>query len=289
LGSSAGGGTPQWNCGCKNCCIAREDIQSCNRRTQSSIAVSDDEKRWILFNASPDICTQITSFSALDPSKGTIRGSAIDAVILTDGEMDHIVGLLSLREQSDLHLVCTKSVQKLLTDDFPILRALENYCTIRYSTFPFQIGSLVISAFNISEKNPRYAKTQLSKDSVIGVRITSTKTNKILVYLPCLTKITEEIKYFVEGCNCLLIDGTFWSNEEMILLGITERSAYDMGHVPINGKNGSLDWLCKLDVPHKIYIHINNTNPILLETSMERKIIDENKIKVGYDGMDILI
>ena len=121
------------------------------------------------------------------------------------------------------------------------------------------------------------------------MKVTSTKTNKILVYLPCLTIITEEVKYFVKGCDCLLIDGTFWSNDEMISLGITERNAHDMGHVPIDGKDGSLAWLCSLDVHHKIYIHINNTNPILLETSMERKIIDENKIKVGYDGMDILI
>ena len=242
-----------------------------------------------MFNASPDICAQIASFSVLSPSNETIRGSAIDAIILTDGEMDHIVGLLSLREQSDFQLVCTKSVRRLLTNDFPILMALENYCTIRYSIFPFQIGTLIVSAFNISKKNPRYAKSQLSEDSVIGVKVTSTKTNKILVYLPSLTNITDEVKYFVEGCNCLLIDGTFWSNDEMVSLGITKRNARDMGHVPINGKDGSLTWLCGLDIPHKIYTHINNTNPILLETSKERKIIDENKIKVSYDGMDILI
>ena len=124
--------------------------------------------------------------------------------------------------------------------------ALENYSTIRYSTFPIQIGTLIVSAFNISKKNPRYAKSQLSNDSVIGVKVTSTKTNKILVYLPSLTNITDEVKYFVEGCNCLLIDGTFWSNEEMVSLGITERNARDMEHVPINGKDGSLTWLCDL-------------------------------------------
>ena len=204
--------------------------------------------------------------------------------------MDHTVGLLSLREQSKLHLVCTRSIQRLLTHDFPVLRILENYCSIKYSTFPFNTNSLDISAFNVSGKKPRYAKMRANiNDLVVGVKLRSTKTNKTLVYLPCLPAVTDDIKQFVDGCDCLLVDGTFWSNQEMVSLGITKRNAADMGHVPINGKNGSLAWLRSLDIPKKIYIHINNTNPILLKTSQERKMVDEARVEVGYDGMEILI
>jgi len=225
----------------------------------------------------------------LAPIKGTIRGSAIDAVVLTDGEMDHIVGLLSLREQSNLQIVCTKSVRRLLTHDFPLLKALENYCSIHYFTFPFQTSSLAISAFNVSGRNPRYARVQAKKDSVVGIQMTSARTKKRLVYLPCMPAVTDGVKQFVEDCDCLLVDGTFWSDQEMVSLGITERTAHDMGHVPIDGKNGSLAWLRELNIPQKVYIHINNTNPILLKTSPERKTVSQARIEVGYDGMEILI
>lgn len=218
-----------------------------------------------------------------------MRGSAIDAIVLTDGEMDHVLGLLSLREQSNLKLVCTRSVRRLLTYDFPLLKTLENYCSIHYSTFPFQTSSIAISALDVSGENPRYARVQAKSESVVGIQVVSTKTNKTLVYLPCLPALTDGVKQFVERCDCLLVDGTFWSDQEMVLLGITERTAYDMGHVPIDGKNGSLAWLSELDINHKIYIHINNTNPILLKTSPERKMVNQARIKVGYDGMEILI
>lgn len=290
LGSAAGGGVPQWNCSCKNCQVERQNINSYNRRTQSSVAVNIDKRRWIILNASPDIRTQIISFSELGPAKGAIRDSAIEAIVLTDGEMDHILGLLSLREHSKLHLVCTGNIRRLLTYDFPLLKTLEKYCSIRYSTFPFYTNSLVITALDVSAKKPLYAQigSKIS-DIAVGIKLRSTKTKKIMVYLPCLPAITDNIKQFVDGCDCLLVDGTFWSNQEMISLGITKRNAYEMGHVPIEGKNGSLTWLSSLDIPKKIYIHINNTNPILLKTSKERKIVDKARIEVGYDGMEFMI
>jgi pyrroloquinoline quinone biosynthesis protein B len=218
-----------------------------------------------------------------------MRGSAIDAIVLTGGEMDHIVGLLSVREQPELQLVCTKSVRRLLTHDFPLLKALGNYCSIHYSTFPFRTSSLAISAFNLSGKTPHYARVHAKKDSVVAVQLTSTKTKETMVYIPCLPAITDGVKRFVEDCDCLLVDGTFWSDQEMVSLGITERTARDMGHIPIYGRNGSLAWLRGLDIPQKIYIHINNTNPILLRTSPERKMVSQAGIEVGYDGMEVLI
>ena len=141
------------------------------------------------------------------------------------------------------------------------------------------------------KRNPIMQRcNQRSTDLVVGIKLTSTtKTKKTLVYLPCLAAITDDVKQFVQGCDCLLVDGTFWSNQEMVSLGITKRNASDMGHVPIDGKNGSLVWLSSLDIPQKVYIHINNTNPILSKTSRERKMVDEASIEVGYDGMEILI
>lgn len=290
LGSAAGGGVPQWNCSCKNCLSARQNIDPSNKRTQSSIAVNIDKNQWILLNASPDIRTQINSFTELGPAKGTIRDSAIETIVLTDGEMDHILGLLSLREHSKLHLVCTGNIRRLLTYDFPLLKTLEKYCSIRYSTFPFHINSFIITALDVSANRPLYAKigSKIS-DIAVGIQLRSIKTKKIMVYLPCLPAITDKIKQFVDGCDCLLVDGTFWSNQEMISLGITKRNASDMGHLPIDGKNGSLAWLRGLDIPKKIYIHINNTNPILLKTSKERKMVEKARIEVGYDGMEFVI
>lgn len=212
--------------------------------------------------------------------------------------MDHILGLLSLRERSKLHLVCTRGIRRLLTHDFHLLKILQKYCSIQYSTFPFKINSIVISAFNLPGKKPLYAKMKKNDDDddlVVGVKLTSIidrdndKTMKTLVYLPCLPTITEEVTQFVKDCDCLLVDGTFWSNQELISLGITKRNAIDMGHVTIDGKNGSLVWLRSLEIPKKIYVHINNTNPILMKTSPERKMVDEARIEIGYDGMDILI
>jgi pyrroloquinoline quinone biosynthesis protein B len=285
LGSAAGGGVPQWNCSCANCRAARTSKFSSLRRTQSSIVVSADNKNWVLFNASPDLCSQAATFRSLSPGGKKLRGTAIAAVVLTDGELDHVTGLLSLREHQKLRLVCTQTVQELLNKQFPLLPVLKNYCEVRVSHFPVQIASLRISALDLGSKSPPYAPHLRRRGLVAGLRIESAK--KSVAYLPGLPAITVEVEKFIAGCDCLLLDGTFWSEREMVSPGLTKRTAGDMGHVPISGSKGTLEWLQSLKIPRKIYIHINNTNPILHNTSRERKTVARAGIEVAHDGMDI--
>lgn len=285
LGSAAGGGVPQWNCSCSNCRAARDSKLPHLRRTQSSIAVSADDKNWILFNASPDLGSQVAAFPALSPGGKKLRGTAIAAVVLTDGELDHVTGLLSLREQRKLRLVCTKTVEELLRKNFPLLPVLKNYCDVRVSDFPVQIASLRISALDFGSKSPPYAPRLKRRGLVAGLRIESGK--KSLAYLPGLPAITAEVEKFIAGCDCLLVDGTFWSEHEMVSLGLTRRTAGDMGHVPMGGPHGTLAWLQSLKIPRKIYLHINNTNPVLCATSRERKAVARAGVEVAHDGMDI--
>jgi pyrroloquinoline quinone biosynthesis protein B len=285
LGSAAGGGVPQWNCNCHNCRAARTSKKSPFRRTQSSIAVSADDKNWILFNASPDLCSQAAAFPSLTPDGNKLRGTAIAAVVLTDGELDHVTGLLSLRENKKLRLVCTKTVEELLTKNFPLLPVLKNYCDVRISNFSAKIAALRISALDFGSKSPPYAPRVKQRGLVAGLRIDSAE--KSLAYLPGLPAITVEVEKFIAGCDCLLVDGTFWSEREMVSLGLTKRSAGDMGHVPISGPHGTLEWLQSLKIPRKIYIHINNTNPILKNNSREQKMVRRAGVEISHDGMDI--
>jgi pyrroloquinoline quinone biosynthesis protein B len=285
LGSAAGGGVPQWNCSCANCRAARTSKFSSLRRTQSSIAVSADDKSWVLFNAAPDFCSQAAVFHSLSPGGKKLRGTAIAAVVLTDGELDHVTGLLSLREHRKLRLVCTQAVRELLNEKFPLLPVLKNYCEVRISHFPVRIASLSISALDLGSKSPPYAPHWKRRGLVAGLRIESAK--KRLAYLPGLPAITVEVEKFIAGCDCLLLDGTFWSEREMVAPGLTKRTAGDMGHVPIGGSQGTFKWLQSLKIPRKIYIHINNTNPILRNPSRERKMVTRAGIEVAQDGMDI--
>ena len=215
-----------------------------------------------------------------------MRGSAVQAVILTDGEMDHVAGLLSLREQKSLRLVCTSAVKNLLTREFPLLPTLEKYCQIRHSTFPVQIAGIRISALELeTKKAPPYARRPARRGEVVGLRLEA--NHKSFVYLPGLPAISKAVDKFVADCDCLLVDGTFWSEREMISLGLSKRTAQAMGHLPIDGEGGSLEWLRALKIPRKIYTHINNSNPILQKNSRERKMVEHAGIEISRDGMDI--
>jgi pyrroloquinoline quinone biosynthesis protein B len=285
LGSAAGGGVPQWNCNCFNCRQAR---RSRSFLTQSSAAVSTDGKNWLLLNASPDLVFQFASFASLTPLNHKLRGSAVQAVVLTDGEMDHVAGLLSLREQKSLRLVCTSAVKHLLTRQFPLLPALAKYCRIRHSTFPIRIAGFRLSALELETgKAPPYSCRKAQRGEVAGLRLEA--GGKCLVYLPGLPAINQAVNEFVADCDCLLVDGTFWAEREMISLGLSKRTAHQMGHVPIDGKGGSLEWLRLLKVPRKIYTHINNSNPILKKNSRERRRVENAGVEISRDGMDICL
>ena len=254
--------------------------------TQSSAAVSDDGKNWLLLNASPDLVPQFASFPPLAPARGQVRGSAVQAVILTDGEMDHVAGLLSLREQRSLRLVCTRAVKSLLTDQFPLLPVLSAYCRIRHDVFPVRIAGLRVSALELeSEKAPRYSRRAAGRGETVALRLESVRDQRSCVYLPALPAITPSLNAFVAGCDGLLVDGTFWSEREMA--GLSRRTARGMGHVPISGEGGSLEWLRRLPVPRKVYTHINNTNPILSKASRQRRRVREAGVEISFDGMSL--
>lgn len=292
LGSAAGGGFPQWNCTCPQCRAARTGSRPCVRRTQSSIAVSVDRQQWFLINASPDIQTQIESFPALHPDDG--RVVRLGAVLLTDAELDHTIGLLLLREGRGLVVHATDSAQETLDSGSGILRTFEAYCPVTRQTVEpggeVALGDgLTYSAFDVpTRKAPRFAGT-ISYGRVVGYRITDTASRRSVVYLPCVQQLTQDIVDELADCSALLIDGTCWHDDEMPRLGLADKTSTDMGHAPIQGAGGSLEVVTSLPIDRKVYIHVNNTNPILLDDSPERQHLDRLGMEVAVDGLELEI
>jgi len=292
LGAAAGGGFPQWNCGCPQCRAVRDGSRPCRARTQSSVAVSADYRRWILLNASPDIRAQIESFPALHP-RG-IRDSPLQAVLLTDAELDHTLGLLLLREADDIEIHATAAVHETLLEGTSLLQTLGAYTNVEWrlvstGTEVSLADGLSYQAFDVpTNKRARFG-TGYGEESVVGYRITDESTGRTLVYLPGAQELTASVLARLEGCTGLLFDGTCWQNDELIRLGIAGKTSREMGHLPIGGADGSLEQLAPLPIERKIYIHINNTNPILLEDAPERRIVEEYGFEVAADGLELEI
>lgn len=292
LGAAAGGGFPQWNCGCPGCQAARDGSRPCKPRTQSSIAVSDDYRRWFLFNASPDIRAQIEAFPALHPQE--VRESPLGAVLLTDGELDHTLGLLLLRESDRLEIHATEAVHETLLEGTSLLRTLGAYADVEWRRVVTGeevslTESLTYRAFEApTNKRARFG-TGEAGESVVGYRISDGRTGRTLVYLPGAQDLTASVLAELEGCSCLLFDGTCWRDDEMVRLGIAGKTARDMGHIPISGADGSLERLASLPVERKVYTHINNTNPILIDDSPERRVVEESGFEVAADGLEMEI
>ncbi|QIN80684.1 pyrroloquinoline quinone biosynthesis protein PqqB [Rubrobacter marinus] len=292
LGAAAGGGFPQWNCSCPQCRAARDGSRPCRPRTQSSVAVSADYRRWFLLNASPDIRAQIESFPALHP-RG-VRDSPVQAMLLTDAELDHTLGLLLLREAGDVEVHATAAVHETLCGGTSVLRILGAYARVEWR--PVATGvevpladGLSYQAFHVpTDKQARFG-TGEGEESVVGYRITDGRTGRALVYVPGAQRLTASVRDQLEGCSCLLFDGTCWQDDELIRLGIAGKTSRDMGHLPISGADGSLKQLAPLPIERKIYIHINNTNPILLEDAPERRIVEEHGMEVAADGLELEI
>jgi pyrroloquinoline quinone biosynthesis protein B len=179
-------------------------------------------------------------------------------------------------------------VKSLLSDSLALLPALEKCTRVQHKAFPVRIAGIKIYALALAtNKAPRYAPRFRRSGSVVGLRLESIRSKRSCVYLPGLPAITKELDKWVAGCDCLLVDGTFWSDREMISLGLSKRTARDMGHVAIDGKDGSLEWLRDLDIPRKIYTHINNSNPILRKGSPERRAVERARIEISHDQMAI--
>ena len=296
LGSAAGGGFPQWNCNCPMCAGVRHGTIQAQARTQSSIAVSTDKLHWLLINASPDIRTQLNSLHAyLQPAR-QLRDTGISAVLLADSQIDHTTGLLILRESKQaLELYCTDSVYEDLTTGFPVLNMLQHYCGVNRHRLPLDqsafsvpsIEHLRITAVPLSSKAPPYSphRNQPSLGDNVGFYFEDTQTGGKLFYAPGLGMIEDHLHAYFAQANCVLVDGTCWTDDEMQRRQVGYKKAREMGHLPQSGAGGMLDYLSQFADTRKILIHINNTNHILEETAEERAELSHAGIEVAHDGL----
>jgi pyrroloquinoline quinone biosynthesis protein B len=301
LGTAAGGGVPQWNCRCTVCREARAGTGRVRPRTQSSVALSADGRSWFLLNASPDIRAQMEIFPPLHPSGGSARNSPVQAVLLTNADLDHTLGLLLLREGEKLCIHAPSSVRAALSEGISLEPTLRSFCGTEWiepATRPQPLrlrdgspSGLTYEAIPLPGKPPRFMKAQSSSaaGNVVGYRIADDKTGGRLLFVPDVAALNEDLLRALPDCDALLFDGTFWSENEMHDQGVGTLRAADMGHVPISGPAGSLNVLAQLRIRHKIYTHINNTNPVLIEDSPEAAAVKAGGCVVGQDGMEIEI
>jgi pyrroloquinoline quinone biosynthesis protein B len=309
LGSAAGGGFPQWNCACPNCRALRAGTFRGKARTQAQVAVSADSKSWFLLGASPDLRTQIEATPELHPREG-IRQSPIAGVVLANADVDHVLGLLLLRELQPLRVYATDSTRRILTEHnsmFGMLQRVPGQITWAgfspHGTFALQTPSgedsgLRCRALSLGEHYPAYVSSQRqsqfsSGEASLGVVVESKvvesttvgpSSGKRLAYMPAVPQIDDALLQEFESADALLFDGTFWSDDELIRIQGSGQTARQMGHVPISFPDGSLSRLAGLRRPRKIYVHINNTNPMLNEAGPEYAQVREAGWEIAEDG-----
>jgi pyrroloquinoline quinone biosynthesis protein B len=267
-------------------------------RTQSSLAVSGDERNWLLLNVSPDVRQQVLAYPPLGPPAGSERGHAIKGCVLTDAELDHTAGLLLLREGDPFFILSTHLVRQWLNRYLPIESLLARFarpawrdlhldCPCWLSGPDFSAGHILLQAFEVEAHVPRFVteETQAAAGSVIGLVIQDLKTGGKLLYAPCVGSLREPLLSLAQEADAIFIDGTFWSDDEPLRFGT--RTALEMGHVPVSGPQGSLTWLAGLPAGrprHRVYIHINNTNAMLNEEGPEFCLVNGSGVSVGADG-----
>lgn len=299
LGSSAGGGFPQWNCNCRNCRGLRDGTLQASSRTQSSIAISQDSESWVLINASPDILAQIKANPILQPTR-RLRDTGIQAIVLVDAQIDHTTGLFMLREGDPLEVYCTKPVREDLTTGNPIFNVLGSYCGVNWHPVPVDAGEsfsipgfegLRFTAAPVASKAPPFSphRENPRPGDNIGLVVEDSVTGGVMLYAPGLGEIDRRIASEFERADCLMVDGTCWTDDELARAGVGHKRAIDMGHLAQSGENGMVAILSRFPRARKILIHINNTNPILNEQSAERRELERAGIEVAYDGMQIEI
>lgn len=299
LGSAAGGGFPQWNCNCRNCAGVRSGRLRAAERTQSSIAVSgSDPQAWALINASPDILAQLKANPDLQPARAA-RDTAIVAVLLVDGQIDHTTGLYMLRESTrPLDIWCTDEAHADLTTGNPLFGVLGHYCGIERHRLASDgrefavagIDGVRFRALAVAGKPAPYSPhrdSPVAGDNV-ALMLRDAATDGTLLYAPGLGAMEERVWQAMRAASCVLLDGTFWSDAEMIGLGLSKKRGREIGHLPQSGEGGMLEWLAQLPAAtRKVLIHVNNTNPILDEDSAERAELTRRGIEVAFDGMEI--
>ena len=292
LGTAAGGGLPQWNCGCANCARARAGDPAVPARSQPSIAVSADGVRWTLLNASPDVRTQLAAAPALHPREGT-RDVPLDAVVLTNADLDHALGLLVLRESLPHRILSTPFVKRAILEHNAAFRLLEPAWTAVKLDEPFLLDrgdALEARLFPVPGKVPGWLREleRNEPEATVGVRITDRRTGRRLVYAPGVQKLDEGTLAELAAAELRFVDGTFATEHELLAMRPGAPSATEMGHVPITGPGGSLGLLAALP-GRSYYIHLNNTNPALDAGSPEAAAVARAGVRVAADGEELAL
>jgi pyrroloquinoline quinone biosynthesis protein B len=292
LGSAAGGGFPQWNCGCDVCTLFWQGDPRVRARTQSSVAVTADGEKWVLLNCSPDVRMQIMQTRALHPVQ-TRRGSPIAGVFLTNGDIDHVAGLLSLRENQPFTVYGTEAVLVEIAKNQVFSVVDENVVPRRRVVLDEPVAlldGLTVEPFPVPGKVPLYresgeVETGRETDSTIGLRIAS--KNAVFYYIPGCADINPALRDRLRNAPLVLFDGTLWQDDEMIRHGIGGKTGRRMGHVSMSGADGSIAGLGDLNIERKVFIHINNSNPVLVEESPARREAEAAGWEIAFDGMEI--
>lgn len=298
LGSAAGGGFPQLNCACPMCASVRAGRPGFSGRTQTSIAASADGKSWVLLNASPDLREQFAATPALAPDVGKgLRNSPLVSVVLTNGDVDALAGLLSLREgiAFDLHAappvldtLKANSVFNVLNPAFVRRRALSFGA-------PFSVApGLTVEAFTVPGKTALYLESDAPdfgtrEGDTIGLTITETNTGKAFHFVPSCAKVDAALASRLRGAQLVLFDGTLYTDDEMIAQGLSQKTGRRMGHMPMSGAAGSIAALADLGIISKVFVHINNSNTVLDANGPERRAVEKAGWQVAHDGMEITL
>ncbi|MBZ5571682.1 MAG: pyrroloquinoline quinone biosynthesis protein PqqB [Acidobacteriia bacterium] len=299
LGSAAGGGFPQWNCNCRNCQSLRAGTFQGKARTQTQVALTNDNQHWFLLNASPDLRLQIEATPSLHPCSG-LRDSPISGVVLTSADIDQVAGLLSLRELQPFHIYCTPSLRRILRQDnsvFAMLNRISNQVvwtdihpsqSLALPTIDGTESGICCSGICLGSHYPAYVSPKRSaelkpEEALLGLVLKSS-TGGRLAYMPAVPAIDEPLLECLETVDVLLFDGTFWSDDELIRVQGSGATARDMGHVPVSGPDGSLRKLAGLHRPRKVFVHVNNTNPMLDESCPEYREVCAAGWEVAEDG-----
>ena len=299
LGSAAGGGFPQWNCACPNCRALRAGTFRGKARTQAQVAISADAVSWFLLGASPDLRAQIEASPELHPREG-VRQSPIAGAVLVNADIDHVLGLLLLRELQPLRVYVTDSIRRILTEDNSMFAMLQRVpAQVSWTsfaprkTFPLENpagddSGLRCRALSLGTHYPAYVSPQrqsalTSGEASLGL-IVESPSGKRLAYMSAVPQIDDALMKELEFADVLLFDGTFWSNDELIRIQGSGQTALQMGHVPVSSAEGSLNKLGGLRRPRKIYVHINNTNPMLNEAGPEYRQVREAGWEIAEDG-----
>jgi pyrroloquinoline quinone biosynthesis protein B len=303
LGAAAGGGIPQWNCGCPVCRTARSENPGL-RSTQASIAVSRDDEHWFLINASPDLRQQLIATPQLHPQQGRLRHSPIAGVILTNGEIDAVAGLLSMREGSPFTIYAHRRVLAILQSN-SIFNVLGEKMVKRQPIevdIPFapalpggEPSGIEVLPFEVPGKGAWYLEGKAhpagggGAGDTLGLRIEDTVSGKYFYFIAACARLTDDLKARLAGAPLVFFDGTVWRDDELIAAGLGQKTGQSMGHISMSGDHGAIESLAGLDIGQKMFLHINNSNPALLKDSAERRTLEQAGWQIPADGTEILL